>query len=306
MENALIGADLDALARWVDCFPTHDIRPVDRLAASLFVNCRNPRARLMAMFTAYFDASGNAVDQPFVIVSGYIANYIQWTFLENAWAEVHKKYGVNQPFHAADFMAAMNNLGKYEKQRNARADYVAIARELERKWKFLVNLVQLVTCVTNCAVSAVVPMEVYNGVSSLLDLREVVPPYALGARLCIELVRQWEKLFDVPEPVECIFEAGDFEQGKFTRLMIDEGANVPIYKDKKEFVGLQAADHYAWERVAMRKEMARAAPNEPPPSVSFAFLGAIPMLHLETTTTNLINVCHLKGIDPKTGVQHGK
>lgn len=259
----------------------------------------------MAMFTACFDASGNAIDQPFVVVSGYIASYIQWKFLENAWGDVHAKYGVSQPFHAAEFMAAMCNLKNYEKQRNARADYVAIARQPEQADRFLMNLVQLVAATTNCAVTAVVPMEIYNGVSSLLDLRQVVPPYALGARLCIALVRQWEKLFDVSESVECIFEAGDFEQGKFTQLMIDEGSQAPIYKDKKDFVGLQAADHYAWERVIMRKQMAKLTPAEAAPTPSFQFLGAVPMLHLETTTANLINVCHLKGIDPKTGVQHG-
>lgn len=255
------------------------------------------------MFTAYFDASGNAVDQPFVVVSGYIANYVQWKFLENAWLDVHKKYGLSQPFHAADFMAAKTNLDNYKKQRNARADYVAIASAPDQADRFLMNLAQLLATVTHCAVTAIVPMAVYNNVSSLLDLREVVPPYALGARFCIELVRQWQKLFDIHYPVECVFEAGDFEQGKFTRLMVDEGEPPPVYKDKKGFVGFQAADYYAWERVAMRKQMARLAPADPAPSLSFQFLGTTPMLHLETTTTNLINVCHLKGINPLTGVQ---
>ena len=62
------GIDFDGLVKWSGCFPVHDIRPVDRLAAALFVNCRNPRARIMAMFTAYFDASGDAISQPFVVV----------------------------------------------------------------------------------------------------------------------------------------------------------------------------------------------------------------------------------------------
>src|SRR5436189_1950870 len=97
------------------------------MAASVFVNSSNRRARLMAVFTAYFDASGNAVDQTLVVVSGYIASYIQWTFLENAWTQLHTKYGVNQPFHATDFMAARNNLSNYAKRSNARPDYVAIA-----------------------------------------------------------------------------------------------------------------------------------------------------------------------------------
>jgi hypothetical protein len=63
----------------------------------------------MAMFTAYFDASGNAIDQPFIIVSGYIANLFQWREFEKQWAAVHKQYSVNLPFHMAEFMAALNN-----------------------------------------------------------------------------------------------------------------------------------------------------------------------------------------------------
>src|SRR5438445_10934551 len=110
----------------------------------------------MAMCTAYFDASGNAVDQPFVIVSGYIANFIQWTFLERAWGDVHTKYGVTLPFHAADFMAARNNLQNYQKQRNARADYVALAGQPNQADRFLINFAQLMASVTNCAVTAVI------------------------------------------------------------------------------------------------------------------------------------------------------
>jgi len=254
------------------------------------------------MFTAYFDASGNAVDQPFVVVSGYIASYIQWKFLENAWQELHAKYGLTLPFHAVEFMAAKNNRNNYKNQRNARPDYLAITDSPEEADKFLVNLAQLEAATTNCAVTSIVPMEIYNGVSSLLDLRQVIPPYALAARMCIELVRKWERLFDVPEPVECIFEAGDFEQGKFTRLMVEEGSPPPIYKDKKDFAGLQAADHYTWERASMSKLLKAATPT---PTKCFQFLGTVPKLHIESTTTHLVNVYHLKRIDPKTGVQHG-
>ena len=66
----------------------------------------------MAMFTAYFDASGDAISQPFVVVSGYIASYIQWKFVEDTWRQLHTKFGLNLPFHAVEFMAARSNLGK--------------------------------------------------------------------------------------------------------------------------------------------------------------------------------------------------
>jgi len=75
-------------------------------------------------------------------------------------------------------------------------------------------------------------MDIYNNVSSLLDLREVVPPYALAAHMCIEKLHQWEQLFAIGESAESIFEAGDFEQGKFTKLLVDERQAVQATKRK--------------------------------------------------------------------------
>ena len=192
----------------------------------------------MAMFTAYFDASGNGVDQPHVVVSGYIASYLQWKLIDGAWRNYHKARGVELPFHAADLMAAISN-PNYKNQTNARQDYVHLAENRRDAEDFVVDLSALELTMVNCAITAIVPMGIYKGVSSLLELREVVPPYALAARMCIDLVRQWEHTFGVSERVECIFEEGDFEQGKFTKLIIDEGMPVPIYKKKIEFVGLQ-------------------------------------------------------------------
>ena len=255
----------------------------------------------MAMFTAYFDASGNAVNQPFIVVSGYIANLFQWREFEKQWAAVHKQYSVNLPFHMAEFMAALNN-PKYKTQKNARADYVDIAKDPDIAKGFLGQLSILQAVMVNCGVSCVVTMDIYNEVSSLLDLRKVVPPYALGARMCIERVHRWEQQFASIEPVECIFEEGDFEQGKFTDLMVDEGRDPPIYKKKKDFAGLQAADHYAWEQASFLTKYAYSSATKPGPILELV-LHAIPKLHIEPTTTTLIKLCEAKGIDPRTGVR---
>lgn len=295
---------LDDLAEWVSSFPLENTKPVDRLAASLFVNSANPGVRLMAMFTAYFDASGNALDQPFVVVSGYIANYIQWKLFENMWKKVHDDNGVNLPFHMASLIEATKNPLSYANQKNARPDYISLGKDPKRAQAFFLNLSIAEATVVDCAVTGIVPMDVYNGVSSLLDLRKVVPPYALAARMCIDLIGKWEETFDVRDPVECIFEEGDFEQGKFTDLMVSEGRGVPIYKGKNEFAGLQGADHYAWERAYLRKSFLRS--DMPPRASMTLVLNAIPKLHIEATVETLINVCHMKDIDPRTGVKHDK
>ena len=255
----------------------------------------------MAMFTAYFDASGNAQDQPFTIVSGYIANYLQWQRFEEEWAEAHRFFEVEVPFHMADFVAA-GSREEYRTQRNARADYVEIAKSPERANEFLKRLGLIQLSFVHCGVSCIVPMDVYEGVSSLLELRDVLPPYALGARMCIERVRQWEEKFAIRPPVECIFESGDFEQGKFTELMVDEGQDCPIYKKKADFAGLQGADQYAWEQSYFLKGRKQSIERDPR-KIFYFLLEAIPKLHTHPTQEFLVRLCERKGIDPRTGIK---
>lgn len=255
----------------------------------------------MAMFTAYFDASGAGQGQPFIIVSGYIANFQQWGMFERVWADAHSEAGVDLPFHMAEFMAACSN-PQYASQKNARPDYVRLATNPEAAELFLHRLAVTEVSTMHCGISCIVPMDLYNNVSSLLDLRKVVPPYALAARMCIHRLHNWEQMFGIGEPIEYIFEAGDFEQGKFTELMVDEGEALPIYKNKKDFAGLQAADHYAWEQFNVLKKRQQNPNFVPRESLGWLIWG-IPKLHVHPTLETLINLCEKKGIDPKTGVR---
>jgi Protein of unknown function (DUF3800) len=254
----------------------------------------------MALFTAYFDASGNAQKQPYVIVSGYIANYGQWTAFNQVWDKAHKEFEVETPFHMADFIAARFQ-PSYKNQSNARADYIELAKDPERYEAFLKVLSQLVATTVNCGISAIVNMSIYENVSSVLDLREVVPPYALGAQMCLERVRQWREYFNVPDPVECIFESGDFEQGKFTQLMIDEGQDPPIYRGKADFPGLQAADQYAWEQYHALVERDKFQDQMKVRHTFQFILRAIPKRHTSPSLAMLVRLCERKGIDPRTG-----
>ncbi len=255
----------------------------------------------MAMFTAYFDASGEE-RQPFIVVSGFVANFQQWQMLELAWKGVHEEYEADLPFHAAEFMAAYQTPERYAAQSKARADYVRLSQSPKKANEFIQKLAMAEVSTMHCGISCMVPMDVYNDISSLLPLNEVVPPYALGARMCIERLRQWREMFAIPESVEYIFEHGDFGQAKFTDLMEVEGEAIPIYKRKDEFAGLQAADHYAWEQFNVRKRHRQNASFVPNETVSWLIWG-IPKLHTEPTRELLIKLCRAKGIDPRTGVK---
>ena len=252
----------------------------------------------MAFFTANFDAAGSR-DQPFVVVAGYIAHHLQWQQHERAWEMWHKQYSLDLPFHMTEFESALSN-PRYKEQKNARKDYIRIAEDPKRAMEFLVKLSLAEILFLNCAVTAIIPMDIYNEMDSVLKLQEVIPAYALGARMCIDLVRQWEKTFDLHVPVECVFEKGDFGQGKFSDLMVDEGADLPIYKDKGCLSGLQAADHYAWERSYFCK---RVEGKEAQTRPSYDLLVTIPKLHVQATRELLLNVAHMKKIDARTGIR---
>jgi hypothetical protein len=79
----------------------------------------------------------------------------------------------------------------------------------------------------------------------------------------------------------------------------------PIYKKKKDYAGLQGADHYAWEQSYFSKREQMGIPT-PHRNTLKLLLKAIPKLHVPTTTATLIDLCHEKGIDPRTGVKHDK
>jgi hypothetical protein len=289
------------LARDLLLKPIHTA--LDRLAAAIFVGEDEPRTRLMALFTAYFDASGNAINQPYVVVAGYLANYGQWRWFGEVWEKAHHDYSVNLPFHMADFAAANSRPG-YEHQKNARADYVELAKNPQRSEEFIRVLSQLVAHTVHCGFSCIINMAIYDNVSSVLDLREVVPPYALGAQMCFERIRQWAEYFAVHDPVECIFESGDFEQGKLTELMIDEGKDPPIYRKKADFPGLQAADQYAWEQYHALVDRNKYQ-DQMTVRKSFDFiLRTIPKRHTSPNTAMLVNLCEKKGINPKTGFKN--
>jgi hypothetical protein len=147
--------------------------------------------------------------QPFVVVSGFVANLQQWQMFERVWKESHDEAGVDLPFHVTEFMSACRN-PKYANQNSARADYVRLANDPKAARLFFDRLAIAAISAVHCGISCIVPMDIYNNVSSLLDLREVVPPYALAAHMCIEKLHQWEQLFAIGESAESIFEAGDF------------------------------------------------------------------------------------------------
>jgi hypothetical protein len=188
------GAYLSDLVRLSEDYPEES--PLFRLAAALFVGSSHPGERVMAMFTAYFDASGDGQKHPVVIVAGFVANLQQWAMLDHLWKKAHQEHGLDLPFHMSTFVSACNN-PKYALQSDARPDYVRIAAQPKEAELFIKHLATAALSTIHCGISSVVPMSLYQEVNSVLDLRRLIPPYALAARMCIEKLHQWENVFAI-------------------------------------------------------------------------------------------------------------
>jgi len=241
----------------------------------------------MPAFTAYFDASGHPSDQPFVVVSGYVANFLQWQVFNGNWAATHKRFDVRLPFHTTDFMHGNKPYDKWERgsaEANAFLTSLCIAQQMS----ILVSI------------SCIVDMGDFRGINEVLQMDTILPAFALGARYCVELLELWQKNHEIGYPIECIFEDGDFGKGKFMELMRVERMPSPIFKDKKDFPGLQAADHLAWEQANQLKRE-RKAGTSLPCSESFSRLLGIPHIHRSTTLGSLLDIAEKKGVPIRRG-----
>lgn len=234
----------------------------------------------MSAFTAYFDASGHPSDQPFVVVSGYVANFLQWQVFSGNWAQTHQRFDVPLPFHTTDFMHGKR---PYDKWQRGGKEWAAFLTSL--------CLAQQVSMLLS--ISCIVDMGDFRGINEVLQLDTILPAFALGARYCVEILERWKREYGIEHPVECVFEDGDFGRGKFMDLMRVERMPAPIFKNKKDFPGLQAADHMAWEQANHLKQERRAgAPLAC--TESFSRLLSIPRIHKSTNLGSLLDIAEKK------------
>jgi len=249
------------------------------------------------MFTAYLDATGNSIDQPFLIVAGYVANVAQWQMFDSTWKRFHEEFQVELPFHMADFNDAVTSPERYSKQKKFRKDYVAIASDVRKAKEFLHHLTRTQLLFMSCGFSAIVPMAIYKEFDQHGELSEKISPYTIAAHICTENIRKWEEFCDIPIESEVIVEAGDLGQDNFLKSMAEERKNPPIPRQGAEFCGLQAADHYAWEMAHNKKTMGR---ENFVTRIGFELqLHGIPKRHREATAETMVHVMNMKGIKPR-------
>lgn len=240
--------------------------PIQHLARSVFLG-HDWRKCIFAMYTGYFDASGDLTDVGFV-VSGYVATVEDWDRFDADWkiALAHD----NVPyFHMQEFAHFKGPFKGWERQDNRRAN-------------FLARLVDIISQTTRRGFSTAVTNEVFKRVNEEYCLEEHFGnPYAFCGLNCAIHTRRWLRKKGYSFPVKYIFEHGDKGWHYLEDLFERSHLSLPIRERKRSMknpIGptpLEAADFAAWENLKATR--------------TAEFGNLLSMAHLRKSLTNLMS-----------------
>jgi hypothetical protein len=238
--------------------------PIRHLAWSIWLN-HDPARCHLAIFTAYFDASGHpdaTGRAPALFVSGFVASEQKWLRFETEWLALLDKYGITPPFHMTDFEAGK---GQYAALKNKPAECEA----------FRAAAIRVMTRSTNKALSVGVVVPDFRRWLEEYEVAPDVPrhPYPWCAMEACRLVVRWagnrvkagkSRLSD---QVKFVFQYGDKHQGAFAAAAKRKYGQVPIFLDSEGVTPFQACDFLAWEHRRWLSNRSPQAPARPRDSV---------------------------------------
>jgi hypothetical protein len=229
----------------------------------------------MAMFTAYFDASGHP-DMPNPMwVCGLVSTVDKWLKFEEKWKSLLAYFDIENPFHMTDFMAGEKQYKSWAHDKTTRDEFQLKAIKLINKYTLKdVALGTNVPDFYRFHREYVIPP---NSPGELLS-----KPFAYCAMGAFLEVQAWAfnyatKKQKRPEQIfretEYVYDRKDKHRGQFATALRKTFGRDPIPRSKVEAVPLQAADMLAWRLANAAKEM--VAPYETARGPHDALLEAI-------------------------------
>ncbi len=204
----------------------------------------DPESCWMAVYSAYYDASGSetAPDEP-IVVTGVVGKEAGWLALERAWLAVLRAHNVPYihmkeiEYGKSPFVGTAKNHALFNR-------LVRVIKDHTRK-TFHIRLV---------------PSDV-AAVAVEYDLSLAGGAYALAAQAAIANVDNWFRAHTKPAPLHHFVEKGDTGQQHFRRLQSAEEDPATILPSKspitgERFVPFQVADFLGYEhRRAMKYQL---------------------------------------------------
>ncbi len=215
---------------------------VEHLAYSLWLN-HNPKERHMAMFTAYFDASGHSADTGVgacLFVTGFVASVERWLEFETAWLGHLDENDIEPPFHMTDFISS-------------KCQYASWKGQKAKRDTFLAKAVRIIKDHTRKPFSNGVVIEDLKRMFREFEVPAMPEePYPWCAIQIFTFVNDWTKSqlnqgrVNPLDHLEYVFETGDLYRGKFMEIARDVYGITPKFMDKDSCVPFQACDLVAW------------------------------------------------------------
>ena len=211
------------------------------LASAIWGN-HDPERCHLAMFTAYFDASGKPHDKEVMFVSGFVSSEKKWLRFEEEWQTLLGDYRIKEPFHTTDYVAGRGS------------DYQSFVDDDQRRDEFEARAAQIIKRGIRKPVSTGLLLADYRQViaKDRITADQSIDPYSFCAMTCVSSTIKWMVPKRIPE-VEFVFEAGDDKMGKFMEIFRKVTGEFPIFRGKEKHPQFQAADILAWRHARLMK-----------------------------------------------------
>lgn len=207
---------------------------IEHLARAVLFSSYHENA-LMAMFSAYFDASGHPDQQSVITVAGFVSSVKKWTRFDSEWNAILKSEGVEY-FRMSEFAS---NQGQFSH---------GWRRATDRRREFITRLAMCLRRNVNKSFRATLIMPDYVQVNQRFLLEEGLGrPYTLCAMLCSFNLRKWAKAKHAERKLLYFFEDGDKDKGDFEYHHKETYGEKPLFLPASKAVAFQAADFAGWK-----------------------------------------------------------
>lgn len=229
----------------------------------------------MAMYSAYFDASGHPNQQTVLTVAGFVSTVKKWSRFDVEWNAILKAEGVAW-FHMTDFVSSQGEFA------------VGWRGATQRRKPFIDRLAECLKRNVNKSFRTTVILDDYHTANKNFQVEERLGrPYTLCCLMCVHTLRRWAKRKGASGKLLYYFEDGDKDKGDFEQFHKTDYTVAPEFLDKTEAVAFQAADFAGWK---IRSSVQTALKNDHTLEKGYDLLRSVEMLKRIPKDAGVVNL----------------
>jgi hypothetical protein len=236
----------------------------------------------MAIFSAYFDASGHPDNTDVLTVAGYVGAVDSWVRFDREWQGILEAEGISA-FHTTEFVSSQGEFASWKGREPAKTERRRLTVE------------KLMGCVEkNCArfFRASVYLPDYERVDAAFMLSEQIGrPYAVCSSSVAYSLRNWANALGALDTLLYYFEDGDKDKGNFEQVHLAAFGTPPRFLEKSKALAFQAADFNAWK---MRTALHESNKRTHTPQIGSNLLRSVAVLESVSKEAGVLNEWSLR------------